>query len=393
MPHFGRQMLEHWLLDPQITYLNHGTVGATPHKVLAAQRAIQDEIELQPSRYLFRELYRYYTAPGFEKTRLRAAADIMAGFVGAKGDDFVFVNNATTGINSVLRSLDIREGDEIIVTDHEYLAVQNTATHIAREHGARVNIIELPYPVPDSASIIETVANGITPRTRVVVMDHITSMSAIILPLAEIAEHCRKKGVPVLADGAHAPGMLQLDIPALGVDWYVGTLHKWAFAPRSCGFLWVAPEHQESLHPAVISLNLGLGFTDEFDYVGTCDPSSYTAAPEGLVFLREMGFEVVREYNHNLAGESARMLTERFGTELCTDMQMVGTMATFPLPERWGKTQQDANELRDILLFEDKIEAQIHVWKERLFLRISAQIYNDMGDFERLADALERITK
>ena len=389
---FGRQMLEHWLLDPQITYLNHGTVGATPRRVLEAQQAIRNDIEQQPSRYLFRELYKYYTAPGFEKTRLRAVADIMAGFVGAKGDDLVFVNNATTGVNAILRSLDFQKDDEILITDHEYLAVANVATFIARERGARVNTVTLPYPVYDPSAIGDALANALTPKTRIIVIDHITSASAIILPLAEIAKHCRKKGIPVLADGAHAPGMLPLDIPSLDVDWYVGTFHKWAFAPRSCGFLWAAPEHQKSLHPTVISLNLGLGFTDEFDWVGTCDPSAYIAAPEGIAFLCEMGVEAVREYNHNLAWEAARMLTERFGTELYTDEQMVGAMATFPLPERWGKTQQDADALRDTLLFEDKIEAQIHAWGERLFLRISAQIYNDMSDIEHLATALETRT-
>jgi isopenicillin-N epimerase len=197
--------------------------------------------------------------------------------------------------------------------------------------------------------------------------------------------------VPVLADGAHAPGALPLEIPKLGVDWYVGNLHKWAFAPRSAGILWATPARQHSLHPPVISWGLDQGFTAEFDWVGTRDPSPFLAAPEGLSFMRELGLESIRAYNHDLAWEAARMLCERWGTKLGVSEAMVGSMVTLPLPEYLGSTREDAFRVRDALLFRNRIEAQVHAWRGRLWVRLSAQIYNAMVDYERLASALDTL--
>ncbi len=388
MTQFGRPMLKEWLLDPEVTYLNHGTVGAPPRRVLAAQQAIRDEIERQPARYLLRELAHMVDRPSREQPKLRAAADVVAGFMGAKGSDLAFVDNATTGINAVLRSLDLRKGDEILITDHAYGAIANVAAFVARERGARVNTVELPYPVREPGTLVDAIADALNPHTRVAIVDHITSESALIMPLEEIAACCRNKGVPVLVDGAHAPGVLPLDIPALGVDWYVGNLHKWAYAPRSCGFLWAAADRQNGLHPPVISWGLDKGFLAEFDWVGTRDPSPYLAAPEGIAFMREQGVEAVRAYNHGLAWEAARMLSDRWGTKLAMDEAMVGAMATLPLPDSLGSTTEDGTRLRDALLFEDRIEVQVHAYRERLWTRISAQIYNDMTDIERLASAV-----
>jgi isopenicillin-N epimerase len=298
------------------------------------------------------------------------------------------VDKATTGVNAVLRSLDLRPGDEILITDHTYGAVANVAAFVARERGARVNTVKLPYTVCEPARLVEAVAAGLSPKTRIAILDHITSESALIMPLAEIAACCRKKGVPILVDGAHAPGVLPLDIPALGVDWYTGNLHKWAYAPRSCGFLWASPERQAPLHPPVISWGLDQGFTAEFDWVGTRDPSACLAAPEGIALMREWGVEAIRAYNHGLAWEGARVLSERWRTEFEMGEAMVGFMATVPLPERLGSSKEDAARLRDALLFEDRIEIQLHAWRGRLWVRISAQIYNEMADIERLAAAV-----
>lgn len=389
MTRFGRHMLDHWSLDPGITYLNHGTVGAPPRRALAAQQKIRDEIERQPSRFLLRELSSIVVGvPRHEPPRLRVAAEAVASFVGTSGSDLAFVDNATTGVNAVLRSFDLKSGDEILITDHAYGGIANAAAFVARERGARVQTLELPYPSSTPGSIVEAVTAALGPRTRVAIVDHITSESAMILPIAEIAARCREKGVAVLADGAHAPGALPLDIPALGVDWYAANLHKWAYAPRSCGFLWAAADRQKGLHPPVISWGLDKGFADEFDWVGTRDPSAHLAAPEGIAFMRELGLEEVRAHNHGLAWDAARMLTERWGTDLATDEAMVGTMATVPLPASFGTNKEDAARLRDALLFEDRIEVQVHAWRGRLWVRVSAQVYNDMSDIERLAEAV-----
>jgi isopenicillin-N epimerase len=382
-------MLEHWLLDPEIIYLNHGTVGATPRRVLAAQQAIRDEIERQPSRFLLRELVGLVGVSPPVKTKMRMAADAIAEFVSAQGRDLVFVDNATTGVNAVLRSLDLNEGDEILITDLAYGAVANVAAFVARERGAHVKTLTMPYPAEPSI-YVETIAKALNPRTRIAIIDHITSESALVMPLTEIASHCRKKRVAVLADGAHAPGILPLNIPALDVDWYIANLHKWAYAPRSSGFLWVKSARQNDLHPPVVSWGFEQGFTEEFDWVGTRDPSPYLAAPEGTALMRELGEEAIRAYNHALAWDAARMLSERWGTQFKTPEAMIGSMATIPLPLSWGSTKEDAFRLRDALLFKDRIEAQVHAWRGRLWVRISAQIYNEMSDYEYLAEAVTK---
>ncbi len=390
MASFGRSMLGEWCLDPEITYLNHGTVGATPKRVLAKQQAIRDEIERQPSQFLLRELTSIVVGmPWSKPPRLRTAAAEVAPFVGAKSDDFVFVENATTGVNAVLRSLDLREGDEVLFTSHVYGAIAKAAEFVTRQRGARVRPIELPYPVPGPDRVVAAVVDAIGPRTRILILDHVTSESALVLPVREIASRCRSKGVPVLVDGAHAPGAIALDVPSLGVDWYSANLHKWAFAPRAAGFLWAAPERQENLHPTVISWGLDQGLSAEFDLTGTRDPSPFLAAPEAIAFLRELGADAVRAYNHDLAWEAAGLLSRRWRTKLGMGEEMVGPMATVPLPERFGSTREDANRLRDALLFEDRIEVQLHAWRDRLWVRVSTQVYNDMDDVERLAAAVE----
>lgn len=382
-------MLEHWPLDPGVTYLNHGTVGAVPRRVLAAQQAIRDEIERQPSRFMLRELSGWIPEGDGRPTRMRAAADAVASFLGARGPDLVFVDNATAGVNAVLRSLPFEAGDEILVTDHGYGAITKAAAYVARERRATVTTAELPYPAFDTDKALPAIEAAITPRTRIVIVDHITSESALIMPVAEIAKRCRERGVPVLIDGAHAPGAIALDIPSIGADWYVANLHKWAYAPRSCGILWSAGRWQAQLHPPVISWGLDEGFTAEFDWVGTRDPSPWLAAPEGLAMLRDLGFDDVCRYNHGLAWHAARELTSRWDTPLTLDESHVGTMATIPLPERLGSTAEDATRLRNALLFEDNIEVQLHARNGRLWTRVSAQVYNDGDDIARLAGAVE----
>jgi len=391
MTTFGRSMLEHWLLDPDVTYLNHGTVGAPPRRVLAAQQALTHEIERQPSRFHLRELTGIRVGkPRTEPSRTRLAAAEVAEFFGARGDDLVFVENITTGANAVLQSFPLRPGDEILVSDLAYGGVVNAARYIARRAGAEVRTVEMPHPVRDPGAVADAFASALGPRTRLALVDHITAESALVLPLAEIARRCRAKGVAVLADGAHAPGAIALDIPSLGVDWYVGNLHKWAWTPRSSGILWAAPERQADLHPTVISWGLDQGMAAEFDLLGTRDPTSYLVAPVALAMMRELGLDAVRAYNHGLAWSGARLLAARWEVPFETPESMIGTMATVPLPAALGSTREDAGDLRDRLLFEDAIEVQVHAWRGRLRARISAQIYNDTADVERLAEAVAR---
>ena len=381
-------MLDAWALDPAVVYLNHGTVGATPRRVLEAQQAIRDEVERQPAKALFREFTAQVGGVPRSPSRLRAAADAVGGFVGARGADIAFVDNATTGANAVIASLDLEPGDEILVNDHTYGAVTNAAAYHARRRGAVLRTALLPYPVPTAAGCIAAIESGLGPRTRLAIVDHVTSKSALVLPVADIVACCHRRDVPVLVDGAHAPGAIAVEIAALGADWYTANLHKWAWAARSCGFLWAAPERQGDLHPAVISWGLDQGYTHEFDWVGTKDLSMALSAPAAIAYMRELGEDAVREYNHLLAIEAARFLTHTWGTDLTQPPAMIGTMVSLPLPPRLGATEDDATRVRDVLLYGSSIEAQIHPGPGGLWLRISAQIYNDMSDFERLERAV-----
>ncbi len=388
---FGSGLRSAWALDPDVTYLNHGTVGAPPLRVLQAQAALRDELERQPSAFLLRETAGLTGGPRTEPTRMRVAADAVARFVGARGADVVWVDNATTGANAVLGSLDLRVGDEILVTDHGYGAVVNAARYVARRAGASVRTVSLPYPRgvhPDA--VLAAVVGALTPRTRMVVIDHVAAESALVLPVAEIAAACRARGVQVLVDGAHGPGAFALDVPALGADLYVANLHKWAWSPRSAGFLWARPELQASLHPPVISWGLDQGFTQEFDWVGTRDPTAWLAAPEGLTMLDELGRDAVFAHNHTLAWAAGQRLAVRWGGEVPAPESMIGTMVTVLLPERAGSTMVQATALRDALWFEDRIEVQVHATNGRIAVRVSAQVYVDERDVDHLGDAVAR---
>jgi len=372
-------MRDLWPLEPGAIYLNHGTVGVTPNEVLAAQWAIKQRIEAHPARFMFRDL----------KPALRAAADRLATVLGGRGDDYVFTDNATSGVNAVLRSARLGPGDEILVTDHTYGAVVNAARYVCEQSGAALVTVEIPFPINDDAAIITAMENGLSERTRLVILDHITSHTGIILPLRRLVDICHSAGAQVLVDGAHAPGAMALDIPLCGADWYAANLHKWLFVPRGCGVLWASPAVQPDLHPAVISWRLGEGFTAEFDWTGTRDPSAFLSLPAALDFMDRLGGEAVRNYNHDLAVAAAAMLAERFAGPIGAPAHMTAAMALGPLSENLDPSQEEAGALHDHLLYTHNIEVPIIARSGRLWARLAAQVYCQMSDFETLADAVE----
>lgn len=387
---FGREMLQHWALDPADVYLNHGTFGVTPKRVMAAQQALRETIERHPARFLGRELMSLEAQPPSQPTLLRSAANLVGAFLGARGDDIVFVDNASSGVNAVLRSLRLQPGDQIVLFDSAYGAVVRTADFVARQQGARVVTVPLAFPVADPSICIEALAAALTPRTRIAILDHISSETALVMPLAQMAALCREQEVPVLADGAHAPGAIHVDIPMLGVDWYVANLHKWAFAPRACGVLWAAPARREGLHPNVISWGLDVGWHQEFEWTGTRDPTPFLCAPDGIAFITGfLGTEAMREHNHGLAWQAARMLGERWGLPWRTPESMVGCMAAVPLPAQLGSDRAAAERLKDWLFFERRIELALFARAGRLWARVATQVYNELGDIQRFAEAID----
>ncbi|MBV9891015.1 MAG: aminotransferase class V-fold PLP-dependent enzyme [Rhizobacter sp.] len=391
---FGRAMLEHFPLEPATTYLNHGTVGVTPVAVMRARAAILDEIERHPARFLIRELMTLGMSPPPQAPRLRAAAERVAAFLGAAGDGVAFVDNATSGINAVLRSIALAPGDEILVHDQVYGGVDRATAFIAAKRGVTLTRFALPFPARAPQDFVAAVERAITPRTRLALLDHIASETALVMPLAAMAAACRSRGVAVLVDGAHAPGAVEVDIESLGVDWYVANLHKWAFAPRSCGVLWAAPERRQGLHPGVLSWGVTTGdWLREFDWTGTRDPSPWLAAPAALDFMHDvLGVAAMRAHNHALAWESAHRLGERWGRPWTTPESMVGCMVTVPLPERLGSGDTaNAQRLRDALFERHAIEVPVIARDGALWARVSLQVYNDGEDVERFAAAIDAL--
>ncbi len=368
-----------WPLEDGALYLNHGTVGVTPLEVLAAQWEIKQRIEAHPARYMRREL----------KPGVRAAADRAADYLGGDGNDYVFTDNATTGINAVLRSIELAPGDEVLVTDHTYGAVANAARYACEKAGATLVSARIPFSIGDDDAATRAVESGLSPDTRLVILDHVTSETGILFPLQRLVALCHDAGAQVLVDGAHAPGTADLDIPSYGADWYSANLHKWLYAPRGCGVLWADPRVQEDLHPAVISWRLGEGFTAEFDWTGTRDPSPFLSVPAAFDFLQKIGGGSVAAHNHTLASAAARMFAERFGGQIGAPESMISAMGLAPLPKSLAATLDQAVTLRDHLDREHNIEVPIIPRSGRLWARLAAQVYCQMSDYEILADAID----
>ncbi|MBV8614462.1 MAG: aminotransferase class V-fold PLP-dependent enzyme [Acetobacteraceae bacterium] len=321
---------------------------------------------------------------------LRDAAYQLAAFVGVEVDDLVFVENATTGCNAVLRSLRLGPGDEILTLAHGYGAVRNAARFVAERAGATVVEVPLPFPRPAADELTACVRGALTERTRVAVIDHVTSPSALVLPVADIAAACKREGVPVLIDGAHGPGQIPLDLPATGADWYAGNCHKWLCAPKGCGLLWAAPERQAALHPVTISHGLGRGFVEEFDWTGTRDPSAFLAVEAAIDFIENLGGPALMARNADLARRAALFLADRLGTETGAGAGMGAAMGLVRLPLRGPATPERAERLRERLL-DARADAPVHVIGGAAWLRLSAHAYNEMRDYERLAELLAGI--
>ncbi len=370
---------QEFLLEDGFVTVNHGSFGATPRPVLEAQAAWRARMEAQPSRFFACEL-----GPA-----LRAAAAHLAGALGADAEGLVFVTNATEGCNAILRSLPLRAEEEVVLLGHAYGAVRKAAGFVAAAAGARVVEAPFRFPRPEPAEVLATLAAALGPRTRLAVLDHITSASALVLPLAEMVALCRARGVPVLVDGAHAPGQVPLDLPAIGADWYVGNCHKWLFAPKGCAFLWAAPGRREGLHPTVISHGLGEGYLAEFDWTGTRDPSAWLAVEAALGVHAALGGAGLMARNAALAAAAGAMLAARLGTEVGALPSMQGAMAVVRLPWRGDATPATALALRQ-RLFALGTDAPVAALDGALWLRLSAQAYNAPADYERLAAIVAR---
>lgn len=374
---------QHWLLEPDIAYLNHGSFGATPIAVLAKQDEIRAQMEREPVRFMVREL----------EPLLDAARGELAAFFGADEAGLAFVPNATTGVNAILRSLDLDKHDELLVTSQEYNACRNAIDFAAQLSGAKVVCVDVPFPIAGPDEIAQRVLAAVTDRTRLVLVDHVVSQTALIFPIERLVRELQARHIDVLVDGAHGPGMLPLDLRFLGAAYYTGNLHKWVCAPKGAGFLYVRDNRRAGVRPAVISHGANAARTDrsrfhlEFDWTGTFDPSAWLSVPTALRFLASLvegGWPEVMRRNHELALRGRDILCRRLGIPSPAPDAMIGSMAAVPLPDGDGEALQDA------LLFRHRIEVPMMPWPHsgKRLLRISAQLYNTAEEYERLAEAL-----
>jgi isopenicillin-N epimerase len=360
-----------------VTFLNHGSFGATPRAVLEAQRSWIEALEAQPLAF-----YRAWPA------RIRQVAARVAEALGADPQDLVFVDNASTGVTAVLRSLRLQPGDVVVTTDHAYAAVRKALDHAVALSGARLVIARVPFPIESPEQVVAAVEAVLPERARIAVFDGITSITGLVLPTDALVALCRARGIPVLVDAAHVPGHLPVDLGASQADYWVGNLHKWLFACKGCAVLHVRRDRQDEVDPLVWSHGLDQGFTARFDFQGTRDPSPWLAADAALAFRSELGADRIRAHNVRLRREAGAMLCERLGVVAPAPGEMLGALQTLPLPFATEGCQDAADALNRRLWEEHRIEAMFMAFGGRVWLRIAAQIYNRLEDYERLAAAL-----
>jgi isopenicillin-N epimerase len=384
-----------WSLDPGIDFLNHGSFGSCPRVVLGFQQALRARMERQPVQYFVRDL----------EPMLDEARGELARFVGADAEDLVFVPNATTGVNSVLRSLRFESGDELLVTDHEYNACRNALQFVAEQSDARMVVARVPFPLQTPDQMVEAIIQNVTERTRLVLLDHVTSQTGMIFPIERIAAELSRRGVEILVDGAHAPGMTPLHLRELGVSYYTGNCHKWLCAPKGAGFLYVRRDRQERIRPLVISHGANSPRTDrsrfliEFGWTGTGDPSAYLSVPEAIRYVGSLvpgGWPEVMRRNHALAISGRNIVCGALGIAPPCPDHLLGSLASIPIPDAADSAPQRSplylDPLQEKLLREYSIEVPVIPWPAppKRIVRISAQLYNRESQYVRLGRALTR---
>lgn len=351
-------------------------------------------MEAEPVQFLWR---RY-------EELLEPARVAVAPFVGAKPADLVFVTNATAGVNAVLNSIKLRAGDELLTTDHDYNACHNVVVAAAKRTGARVVVARVPFPLSTPEQVTEAILDAATRRTRLALIDHVTSNTALVFPVAQIIRELGVRGIDTLVDGAHAPGMVPLNIGKLAPAYYTANLHKWVCAPKGTAFLWARPDKQSSLQPAVISHGNNThrpgysAFQDRFDWAGTFDPSAWFCAGAAIAWMSKLhrdGWAGIQKSNHELVVRARALLCAHLQVHRCCPDAMLGSMATLPLPARFqGRPKAGKIDAEQLMLYDRfRIEVPfIRMGKpERRYFRISAQLYNCIEEYDYLASALSRV--
>ena len=384
---FGRGCRDDWPLDFSVAFLNHGSFGSVPHAIHTEAEQWRKRYEANPIEWFGRRT----------PEEVRKAVTCVAELIGSSPERTGFVTNATAAVNAILRDIRLEAGDEVIVLSHGYGAVKQTIRHLVSMHDATMVEADIRLPVADKDSIAKAVEEAITSRTRLAVIDQITSPSALVIPIEPILKLCSAHDIPVLVDGAHAPGMLERPADLSGAAWWTGNLHKWVCAPKGCAVLTASEDHVHETHPPIISHGYLDSFQSEFDWQGTRDFAPWLSAPAAIRFWdRYGGLSTVRARNHDLACKAHVMLVEQWGVEPISplDGSLLGSMATVRLPpsitERFG--DRPFLDLIQRLFDEFKVEVPIVEIDDDWLVRVSAQVYNDIEDYQRLADAITHLS-
>ncbi len=382
-----------WKLDPSVTYLNHGAFGACTKEIIEEQRRWQDRLESSPLRFIMREI----------DEQLYQSRHTLSRFVEADSSGLVFVPNATHGVNTVLKSYDFNKGDEVLITNHIYPACRNTLSYIQENRGIRINEVNIPLEGIHPEKIISSVIEAITPATRLVMLDHITSPTAIIFPVTEIVKELNYRGIDSLIDGAHAPGSIPLSINAIKPTYYTGNCHKWMCTPKSCGFLWVNEESRSRIVPLAISHAWGkeVSFEKRFHWQGTADWSAALTLPFTIQFIEKQlpgGWSEWMKCNHQMVVDAREVISNSLKINTLCDASMLASMAVIPISAKPSAIRLGYNSIdliQEQLYKQYNIEAPLFQWGEspQLLLRISAQQYNFVQQYSYLAESLQSILR
>ncbi len=380
-----------WSIPAGVTYLNHGSFGPSPRCVREARQAWSERLESQPMDFYLRQM----------ETALDDAAEKLGKFIGASGNDLLFCDNATVAMNIVAESVSatLKPGDEILFTDQEYGAVMRIWRRAAERVGARIVIQHMPRPVTNADEQVAAVMNAVTERTKLIIVSHITSPTAVIFPVEAVCREATKRGVPVCIDGPHALAMVPLNLKKLGCDFYCASGHKWLSAPFGSGFLYVAKKRQQQLTPPVMSWGGSLSgrsahWQDEFRWLGTRDPAAFLAIPTAIEFLERFGIEEFRQQTHELAQYARQRIVELTGLEPPTpdSREWYGSMIALPLPSTGEPVPRQGirDQLQNPLWEKFGIEVPIVHWRGERLLRVSCHLYNTRAHIDLLCDALKQ---
>ena len=386
-------LAKHWILDPETCFLNHGSFGATPVSVLEEQSRLRNLIESDPVRFFERDYI----------PLMKGAVGKLSEFINADSEGLVFVKNTTEGVNTVLRSLDLKPGDEIIVTNHSYQACWNAVDFVTERSDAKTVVVDIPFRVKNEEEVVDLIMDKVTGKTVLAMIDTVTSATGLRMPFEKLVRDIQGAGVDVLLDAAHGPGIVPLDLIAMDAAYCTGNCHKWICTPKGSAFLHIREDKKSLVRPLSISHGYSFEGTDqekfeyEFGWPGTQDPTAWLCIPHAIEFLGSLldgGWQEIMDHNRELAIQGRRILCGALGTSPPVPDSMVSSIAAVEMPGEGdvGPMSLEGDPYHNFLLDEFGIQVPVFPWRHhnKRYIRISAQLYNHVEEYEFLADCLSR---